>query len=147
LPAKEFSCSGINYSVTLHADGMTIEKTGLSKSKSYELPLGRINSVIVQRKSMVPFATLTILAAIAAVVSKYNPLWFVISFSPENSSTACSVALIATALCAIPTISRAFFVNVFVSWDGRPKSFLVRFVLGSRGRWLARRFQRISAGS
>jgi len=147
LPAKEFSCNGINYSVTLDADGMTIEKTGLTKSKSYELPLGRINSVIVQRKSMVPFATLTILAAIAAVVSKYNPLWFVISFSPENSSTACSAALIATALFAIPTLSRAMFVNVLISWDGRPKSFLVRLVLSGRGRRLARRFQRITAGS
>jgi hypothetical protein len=58
-----------------------------------------------------------------------------------------SIALFAAGLCAIPTLSRALFVNVVISWEGRPKSFLVRFVLAGQGRRLARRFQRISAGS
>ena len=146
-PSKELSCSGINYSVILNADGMVIRNAGWSKSRSHELPLGRINSVIVERKSMVPFAALTVLTAIAAVVAKYNPLWFIISLSPDKSSVVSGVALFVTALGAIPTFSRALFVDVVISWDGRPKSFRVRLVPGGSGRRLARRFQRISAGS
>ncbi len=149
MPArpKEFTCRGINRSVTLHENGMTITADNWRKSKSHELPLNRIESVIVQRKSVVPFASLTIFAAIAAVITRFNALWFIFPLDPPRNLIFSTPPLIAAIVFAIPTLSRAFFVEVVISWEGRPKSFLVRLVPAGRGSRLARHFQRISAGN
>lgn len=146
-PLKELTCNGINYAVSLHPEGIRIENTRSITPRKHELPLKRITSVIVERKRMLPFATLTAISAIVAVVAKYNPLWFIVSFPADRTTAVSTIALFASGIFAIPTMSRALFVNVVISWDGRPRSFVVRFVLAGHGRRLARRFHRLSAGS
>jgi hypothetical protein len=58
-----------------------------------------------------------------------------------------TTALLATVLCAIPAVSRALFVDILISWGGKPKSFLVRFVPAQQGRRFAKRFQEASTGT
>lgn len=145
--AKElFTCRGGNYAISLYVDKMVI-RSGLTSAKVYELPLGQVRSVIVERKSIIPFATATLLAAIIAVLSKYNALWFVINLTPGEGGQVSTVALLVSILCAIPTIARALFVNMTVRWDGEPSCFHLRFVLSRRGRHLARRFHELSVTS
>lgn len=149
MPADEklFSCRGANLSVTLYANKMIIHDVGWTNPKSYELPVKRIRSVIVDRKSLIPFATITILAAIATVIAKYNALWFLINLTPENIGTMSTIGFLASVVFAIPTLSRAAFVNVSITWDGKPASFRMRLVPAHLGRRLARRFQELSAES
>jgi len=139
------TCRGGKYLISLHADRLVIKGTGWTKAKTYELPLGRVRSVIVERKSVIPFATATLLAAIIALLSKYNALWFLINLTLEERGQFSAVALLASVVSAIPTITRALFVNMTVRWDGEPSCFHLRFVLSSGGRRLARRFQELSA--
>ena len=107
----------------------------------------RVNAVIVQRKSVVPFAAFTILSGVAVVLARYNGLWFLYNLTADEEVLLSDIALIATILLAISTISRTLFVDVIISWGGRPKSFLLRFVPANQGRRLARLFQRLSAVS
>lgn len=144
---KEFTCKGLNCSVTMGPDRMTVKNTVLGRSRPHELPLRRVSAVIVQRKSVVPFAAFTILSGIAAVLARYNGLWFLYSLTADEEVLLSDIALIATVLLAIPTISRILFVDVIVSWGGSPKSFLIRFVLANQGRRLTRLFQKLSTGT
>ena len=144
---KEFTCKGINYSVTLRSDKMIIKKALWGKADFHELPVQSISAVIVRRRSIVPFAGFTTLAAIATVLVRYNALWFLVNLSTVAEVTSSTVALLATVLFAIPTIGYALFVDVAITWGSTPKSFLVRFVPAQQGRSLARRFHRISTGN
>ena len=146
MPArsKEFNCAGVNCSVTLHDEGMTLATRRWGKSRSHELPLKRIESVIVQRKSVVPFAVLAVISGIVAFVAQFNLVWFLFPLDPPFNSVVSIPAFIAAVFSAISAVSRALFVNVRISWDGKPKSFLVRFVLARSGVRLARRFQRMT---
>jgi len=144
---KEFTCKGLNCSVTLNPDGLTVRSTAWGRSRSHEIPMQRVNAVIVQRKSVVPFAAFTILSGVAVVLARYNGLWFLYNLTADEEVLLSDIALIATILLAISTISRTLFVDVIISWGGRPKSFLLRFVPANQGRRLARLFQRLSAVS
>ncbi len=142
---ESFSCSGLNGSLTLYADRMVINNTGLGFSKSYQLPIKRITSVVVDRKSVVPFASFTLLAAAMTVLTRYNSLWFLVNLSPENAGTASSAAIMVTVFCAIPTIFRMLFVNLFITWDGDPTSFRIGFARVGPGKRLARKFQELAS--
>ena len=124
-----------------------MKSTAWGKSRSHELPLQRVNAVIVQRKSVVPFAVFTILSGIAVVLARYNGLWFLYNLTADEEVLISDIALLATILFAIPTISRILFVNVIISWGGGPKSFLIRFVAANQGRRLTRLFERLSTGT
>ena len=126
---------------------MTLTPRTWGKSKSHELPLKRIESVIVQRKSVVPFAGLAALSITVAFVAQLNLLWFLFPLDPPFNSVASIPAFIAAVCLAIPAVARALFVDVQIAWDGRPKSFLVRLVLAHTGIRLARRFQRMTTRS
>jgi hypothetical protein len=117
---------------------------GWVSSNSYELPIRRIRSVIVERKSVMPFATMTTLAAIGAAVARYNSLWFLVNLSPDASGRLGAILVAASILLAVPALSRALFVNITISWDGQPSIFRIRFVSAHRGRGLARKFQELS---
>jgi len=145
--SEEFTCKGLNCSVTLGPEEMIVKNTVWGKSRSHELPLERVNSVIVQRKSVVPFAAFTILSGIAVVLARYNGLWFLYNLTADEELLLGDIALLATILFAIPTISRTLFVDVVISWGGRSKSFLIRFVLANQGRRLTRLFERLSTGT
>jgi hypothetical protein len=124
-----------------------VKSTAWGRSRSYELPLQHVNAVIVQRKSVVAFAAFTILSGIAVVLARYNGLWFLYNLRADEEVLLSDIALLATILFAIPTISRVLFVDVIISWGGRPKSFLIRFVTANQGRRLTRLFERLSTGT
>ena len=133
--------------ITLYRDRMIIDESGLGTVKSYELPVNKIRSVIVQRKSIIPFAVITVVAAIVAVIVKYNALWFLVNLEPQTRAQLSMASIAVCAVSMIPTVSRAFFVNVVISWQGEPARFRLRFIPSRAGRRLARRFLEVSTGS
>jgi hypothetical protein len=126
---------------------MTIRRTRWGKLTSHEMPIGGITSVIVRRKSVMPFATLTALGAIVTVVMRFNLLWFLVDLSAPAQTALSILSLIATVLCAIPAISRALFVDIVISQDGEPESFIVRLVPQHQGRALVRQFGKPDEGT
>jgi hypothetical protein len=123
---------------------MIIRKTLWGKPRSHELQ--QVGAVIVRRRSVVPFAGFTALAAIATVLIRYNALWFLVSLSTVEETTFGTVAFLATVLFAIPTVAYALFVDIAITWGGTPKFLLVRWVPAKQGRSLARRFHGASTG-
>ncbi len=144
---EAFKCGGLNGSISLYRDRMVINSKAMGVSKTYQLPVNRIRTVVVERKSIIPFATLTILAAALAVMIKYNSLWFVVNFPSAVAGFLSSVALLTSLICAVPVLVRVLFVSVTVTWDGDPTSFRVGFVLVRPGKHLAKRFQESSIWS
>ena len=133
--------------ITLYRDRLILSEFGWRAAKSHELPIKRIRAVVVERKSVIPFASIVVLAAIATVVIKYDLLGFLVGLDAQSASWLSIPALAVCVSCAIPILSRAIFVNVTVTWDGEPPSLRVRFIPAYLGRRLARRFQEVSIGS
>ena len=144
---KRFKCSGLTGSITLYQENIVIDNRELGFSRSYQLPVGRIRAVMIERKSVFPFATLTLLAAVAAVVARYNGLWFLITLTPSTAQTLSAITLFAAALCAVPTLVRTLFVSVSISWDGEPYSIRLGLVPARRGKQFAKKLQELSAWS
>ncbi len=149
MPTLEdsFNCRGLNGFINLYSNRMVLESKGWASSSSYELPVERISKVVIERKSVIPFATLTILAAAASVLAKYNALWFIVNLTPESVGKVSSLALLVAVVCAIPTLFRTFFVNVCVTWNGQPATLRVALVPVRPGKRLAKHFQELSIGS
>ena len=139
-----FYCGGLVGSINLYNDRMVINSKEWGISKSYQLPINRIKSVVVERKSVIPFATLTLLAAVTMLVARYNALWFLVNLTPQNAQTMSSYALLVSVVSAIPTLIRILFVSVSITWDGNPTSFRVGFVPLRPGKRLAQKFQELS---
>jgi hypothetical protein len=123
---------------------MVISSLALGVSKTYQLPLKRIKSVVVDRKSVIPFAALTVIAAILTVVIKYNAFWFLLNLTPPVSGFLSSVAFLVAIVSLVPVVLRAVFVNVIITWDGDPTTFRVGFVYMRSGKRLAKKFQESS---
>jgi hypothetical protein len=118
---------------------------GMLSGRSYMLPLERVTSVIVERKSVVPFVTSTVIAAILTLVAKYNALWFLVNLTSNSAGKLSTIGILACIIFAVPTVTRSLFVNVNVAWAGQPASFHLGFVSVKMGRRLAKRFQELSA--
>ena len=146
MPSQEesFNCRGLVGSIDLYNDRMVINSKEWGVSKSYQLPINRIRSVVVERKSVIPFATLTLIAAATTLIARYNALWFIINLTPQNAQSISSYALLVSIVSAIPTLIRVLFVSVSISWDGNPTSFRVGFVPVRPGKRLAQKFQELS---
>jgi len=139
-------CRGANCSIILYRNGMIISE-GVLSGRSYTLPLERVTSVIVERKSVVPFATVAVIAAIFTLVTKYNALWFLVNLTSDSVGKLSTLGILGCIVFAVPALTRALFVNVNVTWTGQPASFHLGFVSAKMGRRLARCFQELSAGS
>ena len=146
MPSQEesFNCGGLVGSINLHNDRMVINSKEWGVSKSYQLPINRIRSVVVERKSVIPFATLTLIAAATTLIARYNALWFIVNLTPQNAQSVSSCALLVSVVSAIPTLIRILFVSVSITWDGNPTSFRVGFVPLRPGKRLAQKFQELS---
>lgn len=144
---EAFKCAGLNGSISLYRDRMVINSKAVGVSKTYQLPINRIRTVMVERKSIIPFVTLMILSAALAAVIKYNGLWFVINFPAAVAGFLSSVALLTSIICAVLVLVRILFVSVTITWDGDPTSFRVGYVPIRPGKRLARRFQESSVWS
>jgi len=144
MKEEPLSCRGINGSIRLSKDGLTIIGIGLGSVQPREIRFGDVSSIVVQRKSVVPFTSSMILAIIVFLIAKYNLLWFVVGlFRWEALIT--SVALIMAIACAIPALLRFTFVNVIVR--SRREPIVLRLVPGRCAKRLVRRFREIYAGS
>ena len=140
---EKVTCRGINGSISLSRDKVQVVGLGLSSTQSPELAYSDVSAVFFQRKSVVPFATVTILTVLIVLVSKYNLIWFVINLNPVSVFIVWSGIGIAT-LCAVVTLLRILFVNVLMRSSRGP--FVVRLVPIHSAKRLARRFSEISAG-
>jgi hypothetical protein len=141
---EPFRCSGTNYSVTLHSKKIELKETKGWNSRSFELPVESVKSVIVERKSVIPFAAVAALSLIATALVKYNAFWFLVNMSPEEALVTAILAAILASVFMIATLLRAFFVNVSIAWEGEPQIFRIRYVSARRGRSLARRILELS---
>ena len=145
--ADSFNCVGLVGSINLYNDRVLINTNEWGISKTYQLPTERIRSVVVESKSVIPFAILTIIAAAMGFITKYNALWFLANLTPQVAQTLSSGALLLSVISAIPTSVRVLFVSVSITWDGDPTSFRVGFVPRRPGKHLAQKFQELSSWS
>ena len=140
----KIKCKGINYSITLQADRVTIKRTLARKEETREFPIQELGAIIVRRKHVVSFAGLAFLAAVATIIVRYNALWFLINLTPAEETTLSTVTLATTMLILIPTVASILFVDVTVTWGNKPESLLLRFVPTKQARNFARQFHAAS---
>jgi len=143
MKEEPLNCRGINGSISLSKDGLTIIGIGRGSAQPREIRFGDVSSIVVQRKSVVPFATSMILAIIVFLIARYNLLWFLIDLSRWEPIIT-SVALVITAICAVAALLRFTFVNVIVR--SRRQPIVLRLVPGRCAKRLVRRFREIYAG-
>jgi hypothetical protein len=139
-------CRGINGSIILSRDKLVVVGVGLG-SAQHDIKFGDVSSIIVERKSMIPFLTLTILAAIVLLVVRFNLLWFILNLYTIQLLVIPIAPWLVLAIliaCVAPTILRLIFVNVSVR-SGVGISTLYLVPLRS-AKQLASRFSEISAG-
>jgi hypothetical protein len=141
---ESISCRGINGSIKLSKDKMQLIGGGFGSAQSHEVAYSDVLAVVVQRKSVVPFATVTILAFALALIAKYNALWFVIDLG-RTGIFITSIGLAIAILSAVPAILRLMFVNVLVRSSEGPLT--LRLVPIRSAKCLARRFSEMSTGS
>ena len=147
MPSAEelIGCRGVNGSISLSKDKMVIRSEGFGSVQFREMALNKITAVVVERKSVIPFATLTILASAVTVSAWYNALWFLINLTQQDILTITSGGLSAAVVCAVPLMFRLVFVNVLVRSEGEPNALIVRFVPVRQAKRLARRFRELSS--
>jgi len=139
-----YVCGGGNCTITIDSQSVTLRPKSSVKKVDQMIPLNRISSIIVQRKSVMPFITMTILVAIAGILLKYNSFWFLVDLTPDMSSKCSVIAFIIALSCAIPTLSRSLFVNVVIT-STSSETWLIRFVTAKSGLRLAAKFQELTA--
>ncbi|HXZ89874.1 MAG TPA: hypothetical protein VEG61_02325 [Candidatus Dormibacteraeota bacterium] len=142
---ESIDCRGVNGSISLSKDKMVSRSEGFGSVQFREMPLNKITAVVVERKSVIPFATLTILATAVTVSAWYNALWFLINLTELDILTITSGGLIVAVVCAVPMMFRLLFVNVLVRSEGEPDALMVRLVPVHQAKRLARRFRELSS--
>jgi hypothetical protein len=149
LPSAEqlIGCRGVNGSISLSQDKMAIRSEGFGSVQFREMTLNKITSVVVERKSVIPFATLTILATAVTILAWYNAFWFLFNLTQSDILIITSCGLAAAVVCGIPMMFRLLFVNVLVRSEGEPNALIIRFVLVSQAKRLARRFRELTSSS
>jgi hypothetical protein len=144
MQEKSVSCRGINGSIILSKDKMTVIGVGLGPPEPHDICFSDVSSVVVERKSVVPFTTVMILAIIVLLIVKYNSLWFIVDLTGVGRFIA-PIALAVAMLCAFASAIRLMFVNVNVRWGHN--LLTMRLVSNRSAKRLARHFSEISAGS
>ena len=147
MPAQEIcSCHGVNGSIALYSDKMVLRHGGPASTHNHEIPLAQIHAVLIERKSVIPFSTVTVIAAAATVLAKYNPVWFLVNL-PDKESTLVSLGALSIAIVfAIPAVLRSMFVNLSVRSEAEPVLVRLGFVPVRPARRLAKRFRELSEG-
>jgi len=147
LPSAEklIGCRGVNGSINLSKDKMVIRSEGFGSVEFREVALNKVTAVVVERKSVIPFATLTILASVVTVSAWYNALWFLINLTEQGILMITSGGLSVAVVCAVPMMFRLLFVNVLVRSEGEPNALIVRLVPVRQAKRLAKRFRELSS--
>jgi hypothetical protein len=137
-------CRGANGSITLYPDRMVVRHGG--STHLHEIALTQIRAIMVERKRVIPYATITVLAVAVAILAKYNPVYFVANLSDKDSTRVGVVALGVAIVCVIPVILRSAFVNVSVRSEGEPVLIKLGFVSARSAARMAKRFREVSFG-
>jgi hypothetical protein len=138
---ESYICNGGNYSILLQSDWMILRPKAWLKRSMHKIPLRDIRSVIVERKSVIPFATLTVISIIAAIVLRFNAFWFVVDLSPNSRIKV--LANLAVLILVAPTLLRLLFVNVVIS-SITNESWRIRLVSTRSGKRLVTKFHELS---
>ena len=147
MPTSEedaVKCRGVNGSVTITKDGMRITGAGLAAPEVHEIPYSDVSAVVVERKSFVPVAILTFIAAIAVIWVNDNPIWLIVNLTSAQypvTAIALPIAIISGALMVL----RLTFVDVTIRSTRGP--ITLRLVPTRSGKRLARRFSQASLRS
>jgi hypothetical protein len=140
-----YVCDGGNYSVSMTAQTLMLRARGWRQGVRRTIPLNDVQSVVVERKSLVPVASSAILLGIIGVLVKYNALWFLFDLNQDFSWKLSLVAFLPAMLLAIPTFERALFVNVIIA-SLNMEPWRVNFVRSNAGRNFAAKFLEFSSG-
>jgi hypothetical protein len=108
---------------------------------THKIPIRDIRAVIVERKSIMPFATLTVLFIILSLALRYNAFWFLMD--PTRSGRISELSILAAFASAAPTLSRVLFVNVLIS-SVTGDSWRIRYVSARTGKKLVAAFHNIA---
>ena len=138
-----YVCNGSDFSILLQPGHLTLRPRLWGKSSERRLPLRDVRTVIVERKSIMPFATLTVLSMILAVTIRYNAFWFLMDLS---HTVASDLAAISIFFFAIPTMSRVLFVNVLISSVANDL-WRIRFVPTRSGKHLVTAFHELTGST
>lgn len=141
-----YVCDGGNYSVSMSPQTLVVRTKGWRHEPQHQIPLNKVRSVVVERKSLMPVASLATLAGIIGVLVKYNVLWFLFDLNPDISGKISIIPFLTAMLLAVPTIERALYVNVIIA-SFTAETWRVRFVTSNAGKNLAAKFLEFSSGA
>jgi len=110
------------------------------------MPISNVQSVVVERKNLMPVATSATLLAIIGILVKYNALWFILDLNQNMSWKLSLFAFLPATLLAIPTVERILFVKVIIACFNK-ETWRVNLVRSSIGRDFAAKFQEFSGGA
>lgn len=141
-----YICDGGNYSVSMTPQNLLVRARGWRQGLQRTIPLNTVQSVVVERKSMIPVASSATILGIIGVLVKYNALWFIFELNQDISWKISLIALLPATLLAIPTVERAMFVNVIIACFNK-ETWRVNFVRSNAGRKFAAKFLEFSGGA
>ena len=140
-----YVCEGGNYSVSMTAQTLMVKAKGWRQGVQRTIPLNDVQSVVLERKSLMPVASSAILLGIIGVFVKYNALWFLIDLNQDISWKLSLIAFLPAMLLTIPTVERALFVNLIIA-SFNMETWRVNFVRSNAGRKFAAKFLEFSSG-
>lgn len=143
---ESVKCRGVNGSIYLRENRMQIMGGGFGSTQPRDIPFNEVSAVVVERKSVVPFATVLVLTVVVIVVAEYNMVWFIVDLS-RYEALITSGAILSVAVCAVMILLRTMFVNVLVRSTGEGAASTLRLVPIHCAKRLARRFREMSTGS
>ena len=138
-----YICDGGNYSVSMSPQTLMIRARGWRQGLLRTIPFGEVQSVVVERKNVMPVATSAMLLAIIGVLMKYNAFWFIFNLNQTECWKISLIAFLPATLLVIPTVERITFVNVIIACFNK-ETWRVNFVKPSAGRKLAAKFLEFS---
>ncbi|HUO41825.1 MAG TPA: hypothetical protein VMU35_02535 [Methylomirabilota bacterium] len=141
-----YVCDGGNYSVSMTPQNLIIRARGWRQGLQRTMPIGNVQSVVVERKNLMPVATSATLLAIIGILVKYNALWFILDLNQNMSWKLSLFAFLPATLLAIPTVERILFVKVIIACFNK-ETWRVNLVRSSIGRDFAAKFQEFSGGA
>jgi hypothetical protein len=141
-----YVCDGGNYTISMDSQNVVLRQKRRMNKLEDRIPLNSINSVMVQRKSLMPFVTMALLTAVVGTIVRYNSFWFLVDLTPDISTKGSVIAFIIALSFSVSALSRSLFVNVVIT-STDSETWIVRFVTAKSGRRLALKFHELTAES
>ena len=140
-----YVCNGGNYSISMTPQNLIVRAKGWRQGLQQTIPISNVQSVVVERKNLMPVAASAIILTIIGVVIKYNVLWFMLDLNQNMCWKISLFAFLPATFLAIPSVERILFVRVTIACFSR-ETWRVNFVRPSAGRDFAAKFLEFSGG-